>query len=96
MTLAKNPECHDRTKHIGTQSHYVREQVGFNMVELTYIAVSRQMLSYNSIYGTMYFLFYFTYGVHERFYFTLCFVRDPVQNRQERPPTTRPHDYIIK
>jgi hypothetical protein len=86
-----------------TQSYYVREQVGFNMVELTYVAMSRQMLSYNSIYGTMYFLFYFTIIAIMVFtdVFTLCFLWDPVQTgrngrRLHDRTTTRPHDYTIK
>jgi hypothetical protein len=43
MALAKNPEYHARTKHIDTQWHFVREQVGLGTIELTYIPTNEQL-----------------------------------------------------
>ena len=37
MALAKNPEFHNRTKHISIQHHFVREKVGSEEVILEYL-----------------------------------------------------------
>ena len=34
--MARNPQFHGRTKHIGIKYHYIREQVNNQRVELTY------------------------------------------------------------
>jgi hypothetical protein len=36
IALAKNPEAHDRTKHIDIQYHFIRHQVGLKRVKLLY------------------------------------------------------------
>jgi transposase InsO family protein len=43
IALAKNPEYHARTKHIDTQWHFVREQVGLGTIKLTYIPTTEQL-----------------------------------------------------
>ncbi|CAM6088816.1 unnamed protein product [Calypogeia fissa] len=39
MALTINPEHHQRTKHIGVQWHYVREQVKKGLVTLRYLPI---------------------------------------------------------
>ena len=36
ICIAKNPQFHGRTKHIGIKYHFVREQVGNGKLELRY------------------------------------------------------------
>jgi hypothetical protein len=40
LSLAENPEFHQRTKHIDVKHHFIREQVAKGMVDLWYIASS--------------------------------------------------------
>lgn len=37
IALSKNPEYHQRTKHIDVQHHFVREQVAAGTVGLTFV-----------------------------------------------------------
>lgn len=43
IALAKNPEFHARTKHIGIQHHYVRERVSDGEVELKFVPTEQQI-----------------------------------------------------
>ncbi|XP_063939719.1 uncharacterized mitochondrial protein AtMg00810-like [Daucus carota subsp. sativus] len=43
IALAKNPVFHDRSKHIDTRYHYIRECVEKKVVELTYIKTNDQI-----------------------------------------------------
>ena len=36
ISMARNPQFHGRTKHIGIKYHYIREQVNNRRVELKY------------------------------------------------------------
>lgn len=42
LALSKNPEHHDRTKHIDIQHHFVRERVTLGEVDLAYIPTDAQ------------------------------------------------------
>jgi hypothetical protein len=41
MALAKNPEHHQRSKHIDIRHHFIREQVAMRIIELTYISTEQ-------------------------------------------------------
>lgn len=43
IALAKNPQFHQRTKHIDIQHHFVREKVAEGKVELRYIPTAQQV-----------------------------------------------------
>lgn len=43
IALAKNPIFHDRSKHIDTRYHYIRECVEKKEVELTYVKTNDQI-----------------------------------------------------
>ena len=42
MALAKNPNHHQRSKHIDVRYHYVRRQVAKRVIQLEYIATAEQ------------------------------------------------------
>lgn len=43
IALTKNPQFHDRTKHIQTQYHWIREQVANDLFKLSYINTKSQL-----------------------------------------------------
>jgi hypothetical protein len=43
IALARNPQFHSRTKHIGIQHHYVREMQEDGKVDLRYISTDKQV-----------------------------------------------------
>jgi hypothetical protein len=43
ITIAWNPEFHDRTKHIDVRYHFLRQVVDDGMVELTYTPTGEQV-----------------------------------------------------
>lgn len=43
IALAKNPVFHDRSKHIDTRYHYIRESVEKKEVELVYVSTKDQI-----------------------------------------------------
>lgn len=43
MALAKNPEFHARTKHIGIQHHFVREKISDGDIELKFVPTEQQI-----------------------------------------------------
>ena len=40
LSLAKNPEFHQRTKHIDVKHHFIREHITTGVIDLWYIASS--------------------------------------------------------
>ena len=42
MALAKNPNHHQRSKHIDVRYHYVRQQVAERIIQLDYVATTHQ------------------------------------------------------
>ncbi len=43
IALASNPERHDQTKHIGIQTHWVREKLADGTIRLVYIPTEQQI-----------------------------------------------------
>ncbi|OBS17106.1 hypothetical protein FPOA_12383 [Fusarium poae] len=43
IAMAKNPTQHAKSKHIGIQHHFVREQVALGEIELQYISTKKQV-----------------------------------------------------
>lgn len=43
ITIAKNPQFHDRTKHIEVRHHYLRSKVDEEELELEYILTGKQI-----------------------------------------------------
>ena len=43
IALAKNPQFHARTKHIGVQHHFVREKIADRSVDIRYINTRDQI-----------------------------------------------------
>ena len=43
IALAKDPRFHPRTKHIGVQHHWIREQIASESVQLEYISTAKQV-----------------------------------------------------
>ena len=43
MVLAKNPVFHDRSKHIDTRYHYIRECIARNEVQVEYVKSQEQV-----------------------------------------------------
>ena len=43
IALSKNPQFHDRTKHIQVKYHWIREQISNGTFKLTYINTKNQL-----------------------------------------------------
>jgi hypothetical protein len=43
IALCKNPVYHDRTKHIDTRYHYIRECIELGMVEVDHVRTEEQL-----------------------------------------------------
>ena len=43
IQLAKNPKFHDRTKHINTKYHWIRQHVEAKTIHLTHCSTSEQI-----------------------------------------------------
>ena len=43
IALAKNPVLHDRSKHIDTKFHYIRDYVERGQIKLEYVETARQL-----------------------------------------------------
>jgi hypothetical protein len=43
IAIAKNPEFHDRTKHIEVRHHFLRQQVDSNAIVLKYLPTDKQV-----------------------------------------------------
>lgn len=43
IALAKDPKFHARTKYIGVEHHWIREQIRNEQIELQYISTKKQV-----------------------------------------------------
>lgn len=43
ISIANNPSCHKRSKHIDIKYHFTREQVDKNLIEVVYIPTGKQI-----------------------------------------------------
>ncbi len=43
IAMSKNPECHDRSKHIAIRYHFLREQVERGEIALQYVSTNLQL-----------------------------------------------------
>jgi len=43
ISIANNPSCHKRSKHIGIKYHFSREQVENKLIRLEYISTDHQL-----------------------------------------------------
>ena len=43
IALAKNPQFHSRTKHFDIQTHFVRQQLEENIINLQYVPTEKQV-----------------------------------------------------